>query len=194
MIDLRKYNIKTLQDAVEFLDLFEARIPQIKKIVKSQSLKVASLENRLRHAERPIIQQAAPQPATTSGSITGKDKVSNAVNERLEQLRSAAEQEAINERIKKAAAEVRTGKQPSAGDIGQLNVPDIEPTPPKDVPAPPVQLEPDSADPAEELPEGGEVYEPKGDSNDSVSGNTTRKEAKNETAASIVIKKKNGKK
>lgn len=187
LFDLRKYNVTNLKDAVEFLELFEAKIPQIKKVIKSQSLKVASLENRLKHAERPIVQAAAPQQTTVAQTITGK--ADSTVNQRLEQLRSAAEQASLNERIKKAAADVRVGKMPSAGEIGQLNIPDVDPTPPKDIDPP--ALEPDTSEPAEEnnapTLEGDEPKEVK---DDTVSGNTARKEAKNETTASIVIKRK----
>lgn len=145
LIDLRKYNVKNLDDAVQFLDLFESKVPQIKSVIKKQKLEVASLNNRL-SAARAQQQQVAQNPnASVLDVVTGKDKVETPDQEksRIEQLRAAV-----------------------GGEIGQLKVEDVDAKPAEEKPAP-------------ELPEGGETYDPK---------------AKNESVASTVIKKKNGKK
>lgn len=130
VIDLRKYNVKTLEDAVQFLELFESKIPQIKSVIKKQKLEVASLNNRINAARSQQRQEAVKPNASVLDVVTGKDKVETPDQEqaRIEQLRKAV-----------------------GGDIGQLKVEDVDPKPAEKKEAP---------------------------------------DLKNETAASIVIKKK----
>lgn len=134
--DLRKYHINTIEDANKFLELVEARIPEIAKVVRKQSLVEASLRNRLSAAEnRPspvsvISDVSENKNESVLTTLTGANSATVKPDaSRLTQMKQAAGNDPEKQaQIKRAAAAVSQGRLPSAldlvgpGEIGQLNV------------------------------------------------------------------------
>lgn len=105
-VDLRKLHIKTEDDALEFLDIIESKLPQLKQVFKNSRMEKQSLVNRLRFAQEqgakaPEQVTVADPNASVSERLTGPAPTVNKAEDRLAQLRNAV--------------------QP--GEIGQLNVP-----------------------------------------------------------------------
>lgn len=138
--DLRKYNIKDMKDALAFLELVEARIPQIIKVVRKQSLVEASLKNRLDLAEnRPAPAAVISEVQDDKNTSVLKQLTNPTVNQRpdasrIAQMKSVSpeEQQAVTDKIKRAANELRTTGRVSPitlaapGEIGTLNIPEPE--------------------------------------------------------------------
>lgn len=129
IIDLRKYNINTDEDAIAFLELFANKAPQLIRRLKSHSLEHQSLLSRVQHAEANVSSQIAHQseediadysvaqrlkgdavrsqtPVTTATIVTSAD-------DRIEQMRAAA-----------AEAQPRVAEQEQKED--PLNLPSPE--------------------------------------------------------------------
>lgn len=145
--DLRKHNIKTEQDALEFLQLVEARIPQITKVLKRNKLKEASLTNKLRAEKSKNYELAAPsvaEGASVLDQLTGKAITENKEVSRIEQLRQVADP---SEKVKEAAKELReTGriKLPEtneAANIKDITLEEVNPSEPIEAPAPEVKVD-----------------------------------------------------
>lgn len=96
LIDLRKYNIKNEDDALEFLSLIEAKLPQLQKVLKSNRLKLASAINRAEFAEnksQPTQNVQAEGEYSVGERITGRVPLQSSrqavAQSRIEQLRAA---------------------------------------------------------------------------------------------------------
>lgn len=130
IIDLRKYNIKDEDDALEFLGLIESKLPQLQKVIKGSRLKQASLINRAEHAEGKLSSttpDVVDSPASVGDRITGRIPVSSAPSSaaaRIQQMKEAQIVEAPAEPLPAAdmvpSAEA-VSPNPAPGEIGQLD-------------------------------------------------------------------------
>lgn len=130
ILDLRKYNIKTEDDALQFVGLMISKLPQIEKVLKANRMKLASAESRANFAEgkeSELDQGAAVQDEHSIGErITGQvvPKVSNVAQNRVAQLKAAAAQPA--HRLDKKIAPVADGEPTivTEDEDEGLNLPD----------------------------------------------------------------------
>lgn len=135
LIDLRKYNIRTEEDAMEFLELFVAKAPQLVKFIKDQKFKRVSLENRLTHAQSsralPDAGFVIDDDSSVLDRLTGAGQKPDPAASRLAQLRAAqaSEAEVIEEIVDDVQKPLQANEIPPApvapGDIGRLNIPHI---------------------------------------------------------------------
>lgn len=156
--DLRKYNIKTMEEALEFLSLIRERIPQIESVFRKQRLKEAALKNRLNNV-RP--QETVTTEAPKSESIIERMNrpVAAPTETRLEQLKAASQPDKSAE-ISKAAKEFRaTGKfeAPAPGEIGHLELPGEQERLESDLPDVTVEPPVEETTPVEEVAEEAPV-------------------------------------
>lgn len=161
LIDLRKINIKTTEDALEFLELFVTKAPQIASVLKDQKFKQISLKNRLDHAlttqAQPQTSQVIDESASVLDRMQGRHRgpVPTAEQGRIAQLKAAAQSSTEAPATPPPAApDTEEDELPPApvapGQIGQLNVPTVAGKAPEPTTAPEVDLgEPtgDAADP-----------------------------------------------
>jgi hypothetical protein len=133
LIDLRKHNIKTEDDALEFLELFVSKAPQIAQVLKGQRLKRASLQARLDNAVTQVSNQSNVEfnnpDEGVLGRLTGRGQkpVATPAQSRLDQLKAAkTAAPAVKKPVKRAVVEDALPPAPAApGEIGQLNVPTV---------------------------------------------------------------------
>lgn len=124
IIDLRSYNIKSDEDVVEFLDLFEQKIPQIKNYLKQGRLRRISLENQVSylnselHKNEPRYEVIDPDASVTERLEGNTRTVQSDEAKRLAQLKQAQEVGETEEQDDLAP--------PAPGEIGQLHVANIE--------------------------------------------------------------------
>lgn len=118
-LDLRKFHINNEKELIAFLELVEARVPEIIRTVKKMQMQNASLENvvanerkkRAEAAQGIIVNNNVPANSTPEGSEQ-EESIANAEAVRLAQMRQASEQ----------ATKV-FGTHPKSvkpGDIGQV--------------------------------------------------------------------------
>lgn len=136
-IDLRKYNIRDEEDAVEFLNLIVSKAPQLVNVMKDHQLKVASLNNRLRVANSQSAQAPAEvinPNATVLERLTQPKAKPDKVAGRLEQMKAAGSDEPTSVDAVPAVApeEPVLPAVADPGEIGQLNVPTVAPQPTTD--------------------------------------------------------------
>ena len=140
-IDLRGYNIKTEDEAIEFLNLFISKAPQVADVLKSNRMKVASLKARLNLAQSQV-GQSAPQEiinkdASVLDRMTGKVETGpSAAERRIQQMKAAQEEVAEEPKAQALPVEVEPGeigtihieeevtKVPKQKDVD--NVPEVE--------------------------------------------------------------------
>jgi hypothetical protein len=143
IIDLRKINIKTPDEALEFLELFVSKAPQIASVLKDQEFKRISLKNRLDHAlsnqQRPATSQVVDENASVLDRMQGRHRapVATAEQDRLAQLKAVQNNTTAPASTPENTAEDTAGDglppQPVApGEIGQLNVPTVDGHAPED--------------------------------------------------------------
>lgn len=149
IIDLRKINIKTPDEALEFLELFVSKAPQIASVLKDQEFKRISLKNRLDHAlsnqQRPATSQVIDENASVLDRMQGKHRapIATAEQGRLAQLKAAQNNTtapvSTPENTAEDTEDSELPPQPVApGEIGQLNVPTVDGHAPTETEAPPV--------------------------------------------------------
>lgn len=130
--DLRKFQIKNKEAALEFLELIEARIPQIITVLKKQSLREASLMNRINSA-RPVVEPVSDggdKNVSVIKQLTQPDQTPSAADSRIQQMRDAQTQlpQEKKDQIAQSAKQIReTGRisqlKPEApGEIGTLHI------------------------------------------------------------------------
>lgn len=76
IIDLRKYNINTDEEAIAFLELIVAKAPRIIKVLKKHALQTQSLQSRVAFADQQSqvvqVQPAGARDFTVSERMAGK--------------------------------------------------------------------------------------------------------------------------
>lgn len=134
-VDLRKINLRTEEDVQEFLEVVVRVAPQLVKFIKDQKLKRVSLQNQVQHLRNNPVQpdshEVLDDDASVLKRITGQNRgpVKSKEDTRLEQMKAAAQSNP-----KPAEKAVDTGDNSSdlppapvaPGEIGQLNVPEID--------------------------------------------------------------------
>lgn len=136
VIDLRKYQLKNEEDVIEFFKFVEARIPQALKIMKDQHLRIASLQNNVRHlrAQQPIApayegdsNRSALSQLTNAPSAPVVSKSAT----HLEKMKAAAGPIVEPPTVPEPQTAPDFPPPPVApGEIGSLNVKNIQPHPP----------------------------------------------------------------
>lgn len=123
-IDLRGHNIKTDDDVIEFLELFENKISQIKHHMKRQKFRRVSLENQVAHlnrqlrAEGPVMEVVDTNAGVTERLEGNTRPVQTEEQKRLAQLRNV---QTVEETV---PADPVAPLAP--GEIGHLEVPAID--------------------------------------------------------------------
>lgn len=132
LYDLRKINIKNEEDVLDFIELIVTKAPQIVNVLKDAKLKRISLANRLEHANRtqPDAPQVVDKNASVLDQLTGKKGAAfptkTEAQKRLEQMKAAGSTPAA-EPAPAAPANDLPPAPVQPGEIGQLNVPTIDP-------------------------------------------------------------------
>lgn len=130
-IDLRKYNIRTEADAIEFLELIVSKAPQLVQFMKNQKLKNASLQARLDNAAPAQPQNTyANEDASVLDRMTGaagRTVASSPAQSRIEQMKSAQTQTPPAAPAPTSTPDDNLPPAPVApGEIGQLNIPNVD--------------------------------------------------------------------
>lgn len=142
-IDLRKHNITSEEDAIEFLELFEAKVPQLIDFMRRMKFKRVSLQNRLIHANST--QQAVAEPGTDASvldrmtGVADNKPATDPAQSRLEQLRAAQNAPTPDNATSTTqndpnnatpTADDELPPPPAPGEIGQLHLPIVDPKAP----------------------------------------------------------------
>lgn len=145
IIDLRKYNLRDEDDAIEFLNVIVAKMPQLVKIMKDQKFKNISLQNRLEHANNQLTDLRGSQPvidpdASVLDRMTGKHKqvAQPQSQSRLEQMKAAQGTQVTTadsvppvDEVVETADKSELPPAPTApGEIGNLNLAPVDPIAP----------------------------------------------------------------
>lgn len=136
-IDLRKYNIRTEDDAMAFIELFVSKAPQLQNVLKDQRFKRISLQNRLDHAlkNQPQAPTYSNPDASVLDRMTGQAGRNNTPvpkeQSRIEQMKAAQEAgQVATSPANPADAIPPASDLPPApvapGEIGQLNLPAVD--------------------------------------------------------------------
>lgn len=152
IIDLRKHQLRTEEDVVEFFKFVEARIPQALKIMKDQHLKIASLQNNVRHYRD---KQPAEYSPNVDSNVSVLDRLTNApvapaVSKGATRLQEMKNAQGTGTPATTAGPIVEPPTLPepqtapelppppvAPGEIGSLNVQNIQAHPPTNEPVPP---------------------------------------------------------
>lgn len=131
VLDLRKYNINTEKDVIDFLELIEARLPQIIRIIKAGRTEKASLLSRAEFAEGK--QQEEAQTPQNERSLS--DRLAGVPEQRKAAPASIVEASRLGQ-LRKVQADdkpvdvsdtmtkgdpLNLDEAPKAGEVGQLS-------------------------------------------------------------------------
>lgn len=91
LYDLRKSNVTNVDEAIQFLDLIDSRLGQVKKLLKDQKFKNTVLLNRLNAAEANKEKEVVYVDRATNSVVGGANLADDNPEsiDRLEQLRQA---------------------------------------------------------------------------------------------------------
>lgn len=119
-LDLRKYHINSVNELVSFLELFEARVPEIIRQVKKMQMQNASLEN-------VVANERKKRQNLSQGIVVNNNVPANSIpvdKERDEREASAEQARLAQMRAASENATKTFGTHPkaqvTAGEVGQL--------------------------------------------------------------------------
>lgn len=142
LVDLRRVNLVTEEDVLDFIELMVRKLPKAQDIIKKQRMSIISLQNQLNFERSKNRNGDVAQYQDENASVLDRmasSPVKPAGPDRLEQLRNA-QTPASPEDIKPISSVIAQAAGP--GQIGQLNVPTADPTlPPVNSTPPEVEQE-----------------------------------------------------
>jgi hypothetical protein len=131
-MDLRKYTIKNEDDALDFLELLELKIPQMRDYLKRAKTRRIALQNRVEFLrQQPVAAQPSAvvdETASVGDRLSGLHKAPEKTTEQnqLQKMRDAQPSSQPSSKPKKAMDKADEGlpEPMQPGEIGQLYVPD----------------------------------------------------------------------